>query len=163
MKWTFSLLPFSFFKKSGGRKTDPPLETRLNSFHDEAGAEAAGADPDSAGCTPLNGANPLEIGVPAARASVVGVAHRVSHLGSFAANFTCPSHCCPPKKINSRAIPCCIFYITPSVFWARNLFSSATGADENGFEGQRSKIVTGGLIMQSSGACGWPGFKTLRP
>jgi hypothetical protein len=101
---------------SGKKSTKNCRQTRsrLNGLHHGARAEAAGADPDPLVRTPLNRPNPLEIRVPAARGSIVGMAHTVAHPGSFSANFACPSHWFPPKKINSRGAPAYLFFISQS-------------------------------------------------
>jgi len=72
------------------------IKIHLNGFHHQAGTKASRADPNSAGRSSLNRSNPLQIRKPAAFGPVIGMAHTVSHLGSFPANFACPSHFYPP-------------------------------------------------------------------
>jgi hypothetical protein len=68
--------------------------SRLSGFFDFARTDARGADFDALACTRNKGADRLEIWVPAAAPSIVGVADDVAEARSLAAVFTLHCHDC---------------------------------------------------------------------
>jgi len=84
-------------RRSGRQRRSPRC------FLNAVGFDTLRAHPDPARLAVYQDPHPLQVGVPAPRRLVVGVAHIVTEAGSFAADFANSGHV-PPFTIEDNAV-----------------------------------------------------------